>query len=87
MLSKEARPSGQTEDIKEEELGAVFKAYGETAKDKVDKVDETKLLELLAEEVIRMDFSAVPTIWEPIAAIPELNLKVINLLDKLLFAA
>jgi hypothetical protein len=49
------------EDIKDE-LGAVFKAYGKTAKDKVDKVDETKLLELLAKEVIRMGLPAVPTI-------------------------
>ena len=87
MLSKEARLSGQTEDIKEEELGAVFKARGKTTKDKVDKVDETKLLKLLAKEVIRIDLPAVPTIWEPIAAIPKLDLKVINLLDKLLFTA
>jgi len=87
VLSKEARLSGQTEDIKEEELGAVFKARGKTTKDKVDKVDETKLLKLLAKEVIRIDLPAVPTIWEPIAAIPKLDLKVINLLDKLLFTA
>ena len=39
------------EDI-EDELGAVFEARGETTEDKADKVDETKLLELLAEEVI-----------------------------------
>jgi phage host-nuclease inhibitor protein Gam len=38
-----------------------FKAYGETAKDKVDKVDKTKLLELLAEEVIRIGLPVVPT--------------------------
>lgn len=38
-----------------------FKAYGETAKDKVDKVDKTKLLELLAEEVIRISPPVVPT--------------------------
>ena len=48
---KEAWPSSQIEDI-EDELGAVFEAYGKTAKDKADKVDETKLPELLAEEVI-----------------------------------
>jgi hypothetical protein len=35
------------EDIKKEELGAIFKAYSKTTKDKVDKVDKTKLLELL----------------------------------------
>ena len=50
------------EDIKEEELGAVFKARGETAKDKVDKVDETKLLELLVKEVIRIGLPTVPTL-------------------------
>jgi len=49
-------------DIKEDELGAVFKARGETAKDKVDKVDKTKLPELLAKEVIRIGLSAVPTL-------------------------
>ena len=83
---KEAWPSSQVEDIKDE-LGAVFKARGEAAEDKVDKVDETKLLELLAEAIIRMGLLAVPTLWEPITAIPELNLKVINLLDELIFAA
>ena len=40
-------------DIIEDELEAVFKARGETAKDKVDEVDKTKLPELLAEEVIK----------------------------------
>ena len=50
------------EDIKEEELGAVFKACGKTAKDKADKVDKTKLLELLVEEVIRIGLPAVPTL-------------------------
>ena len=74
------------EDIKDE-LGAIFKAHGETAKDKADKVDETKLPELLAEEVARMDLPTVSTIWEPITAIPKLDLKVINLLNKLIFAA
>jgi len=29
----------------------------------------------------------MPTLWEPIAAIPKLDLKVINLLIKLIFAA
>jgi hypothetical protein len=40
-------------------LGAVFKACGETTKDEVE-VDKTKLLELLAEEVIRI---GLPTIY------------------------
>ena len=50
------------EDIKEEELGAVFKAYSKTTKSKADKVDKTKLPKLLAEEVIRIGLSAVPTL-------------------------
>jgi len=49
-------------DIREDELEAVFKAYGETAKDKVDKVDETKLPELSAKEVIRISLPTVPTL-------------------------
>ena len=74
------------ENIKDK-LRAVFKPCGEAAKDKVDKVDKTKLLEMLAEEVIRMGLPTVPTLQEPIAAVPKLDLKVINLLDKLIFAA
>jgi len=74
------------EDIKDE-VGAIFKAYGKTAKDKVDEVDKTKLLELLAEEVAKIGLSTVPTIWEPMAAVPELDLKVINLPKELIFAA
>ena len=31
------------EDIKDK-VGAVFKAYGETTKDKADKVDKTKVI-------------------------------------------
>ena len=58
---KEAWLSSQVEDIKDE-LGAVFKAYSKTAKDKVDKVDKTKLLELLAKEVIRIGLFAVSTL-------------------------
>jgi len=50
------------EDIKEEELGAVFKAHSETAKDKVDKVDKTELPELSVKEVIRIGLPAVPTL-------------------------
>jgi hypothetical protein len=51
------------EDIKEDELGAVVKAHSETTKNKADEVDKTKLLELLAEKVIRMGFPAIPTLW------------------------
>jgi len=74
------------EDIKDK-LGAVFKARGKAAEDKVDKVDETKLPELLAEVIIRIGLPPVPTLWEPIATVPELDLKVVNLPDKLIFAA
>src|SRR6266699_82734 len=83
---KEAWPSSQREDIKDE-LGAVFEARGETAKDKADKVDKTELPELSAEEVIRIGLPVIPTLWEPMAAVPKLDLKVINLLNKLIFAA
>jgi hypothetical protein len=71
----------------EDELGAVFEARGETAEDKADKVDETELPELSAEEVTRIGLSAVPTSWKPITAVPELDFEVINLPDKLIFAA
>ena len=91
MLSKdiqeEARPTGQKEGIKEDELEAVFEARGETAEDKLDKVDETKLPELSAKEVLRMGFPAVPTTQEPMATVPKLDLKVINLPKELIFAA
>jgi len=49
------------ENIKDE-IQAVYKPYSKTAKDKIDKVDKTKLLELLAEEVIRIGLSTVPTL-------------------------
>jgi hypothetical protein len=75
------------EDIGEDELEAVFEARGETAEDEVDEVDETELPELLGEEVIRMGLPAVPTLWEPMTAVPELDLEVINLPNKLIFAA
>jgi len=75
------------DNIKEDKLGAVFKAHGETAKNKADKVDKTKLPELSVKEVIRIGLPAVPTLWEPITAVPKLGLKVINLPDKLIFAA
>ena len=59
--TKEAGLSSQIEDI-EDKLGAVFEARGETTEDKADKVDETKLPELLAKEVIRMGLPTIPTI-------------------------
>ena len=59
-IQEEARPSSQVEDI-EDEVKAVFEARGETAKEKVDEVDKTKLPELLAEEVARMGLPTVPT--------------------------
>jgi len=74
------------EDI-EDEVGAIFEARGKTAEDKADEVDETELLELSAKEVARMDLPTVPTIWEPMAAVPELDLKVVNLPKELIFAA
>ena len=86
-IQKEVRLTSQKEGIKEDKLEAIFKARGKTAKDKVDKVDKTKLLELLAEEVLRMGFPAVPTTWEPMATVPKLDLKVINLLKELIFTA
>ena len=74
------------EDIKDK-VGAIFKAYSKATKDKVNKVDKAKLPELLAEEVTRMSLPAVPTTWEPIATVPKLELKVINLPKELIFAA
>ena len=73
------------EDIKDE-LGAIFKARGEAAKNKANKVNKTKLPELSAEVIIRMGLLAIPILWEPMTAIFKLNLKVINLLNKLIFA-
>ena len=49
------------DNIKEDELGAIFKAHGETAKDKADKVNKTELPKLLIKEVIRMGLPTVPT--------------------------
>ena len=89
MLSEDikARPGSQMEDIEKDKFGAVFKAHGETTKDKADEVDKIKLLELSAKEVARIDLSTVPTIWESMAAVFKLDFEVINLLDKLIFAA
>jgi len=49
-------------DIIENELEAVFKAYSKTTKNKADKVNKTKLPELLAKEVIRIGLPTVPTL-------------------------
>ena len=49
-IQEEAWPSTQVENI-EDKVGAIFEAYSKTAKDKVDKVDEAKLLKLLAEKL------------------------------------
>jgi hypothetical protein len=51
-----------SKNIKEDKFRAIFKAYSKIAKDKADKVDKTKLLELLAKEVIRIGLPTVPTI-------------------------
>ena len=45
-----------------DKLGAVFKAYSETAKDKADEVDKTRLPELLVKEITRIGLPAVPTL-------------------------
>ena len=82
---KKAQLSSQIENIKDK-LEAIFKTYSKIIKNKVDKVDKTKLLEILAKEIIRMGLPAVPTLWEPIATVPELDLKVINLPNRLIFA-
>ena len=74
------------EDIKDK-LGAVFKARGKAAEDKADKVDKTKLLELSAKVIIKMGLPPISTLQEPIAAVPKLDFEVINLPDKLIFAA
>ena len=76
-----------SEDIKEDKFGAVFKARGETAEDEADEVDKTELPELSAKEVARIGLPTVPTTWEPMAAVPELDLEVIDLSDDLIFAA
>ena len=50
-------------------------------------MDKAKLPELSAEEVVRMGLPTVPTTWEPMAAVPELDLEVVNLPEELIFAA
>ena len=83
---KEAQPSSQIENI-EDELRAIFKAHSEATKDKADEVNKTKLPELSAEVIIRIGLPTVSILQEPITTIPELDLEVINLLNKLIFAA
>ena len=48
------------DDVKEDKLGAIFKARGETAEDEINKVNKTKLLKLLVKEVIKIGLSTVP---------------------------
>jgi len=74
------------EDIKDK-VGAIFEARGKATKDKINKVDKAKLLELSAKKVTRIGLPTVSTTWESIAAVPELDLKVINLPEELIFAA
>ena len=50
------------DNIKEDKLGAIFKAHGKTAEDKADKVNKTKLLKLSVKEVIKIGLSIVPTL-------------------------
>ena len=86
VLTKDIKAwlSSQMEDIKDK-LGAVFKAHSKTTEDEADKVDKTELLELLTKEITRIGLPAVSTIQEPITAVPELDFKVINFLNKLIF--
>jgi len=58
---KDTWASSQIKNIKDE-LGAVFKAHGKTAKDKADEVDKTKLPKLSAKEVTRIGLPTVPTL-------------------------
>ena len=74
------------EDI-EDKLETIFKAHGKAAEDKADEVDKTELPKLSAKAIIRIGLPAVPTLQESMTAIPELDLEVINLLNKLIFAA
>ena len=83
---KEAWQSSQVKDIKDK-LGAVFEARSKTVKDETDKVNEAELAELSAEEVIKMGLFAVFILWESMAAVFELDFKVINFLNKLIFTA
>ena len=87
VLSKniKAQPNSQIENIKDK-LKAIFKAHSKTAKNKANKVNKTKLPELSAKEVVKMGLPAISTIQEPITTIPKLDFKVINLLNKLIFA-
>ena len=53
--------SSQTEDIKDE-LGVFFKVCSKIIKDKIDKVNKTKLLELLVKKVIKIGLFAILTL-------------------------
>ena len=68
-----------------DKVRAIFKAYSKTAEDKVDKVNKIKLLELSAEEIIKIGFFTIPILWSSIAAVFKLDFKVINLLNNLIF--
>ena len=81
-----ARLGSQMEDIKEDKFGAVFEARSKTTEDEADKVNETELPELSAEEVVKIDLSTIPTTWESMAAVPKLDFKVVNLPKELIFA-
>ena len=59
-IQEEAQLSGQIEDIKNK-IKAVFKARGETTKEKVNKVDKTELPELSAKKIAKMGLFTVPT--------------------------
>ena len=48
-------------DIKEDKFKAIFKAYSKIAKDKVNKVDRIKLLELLVKKVAKIGLFIIST--------------------------
>ena len=48
------------EDIKDK-VRTIFKAHSKSAKDKADKVNKAKLLELSAKEVVRIGLLTIPT--------------------------
>ena len=51
-----------SKNIMDNNFRAVFRAYSEIAEDKADKLDKTKLLELLAKEVTKIVHSTISTI-------------------------
>ena len=50
----------EEDNIKEDKLRAVFKPHGKTTKNKVDKVNKTKLPKLSVKEVIKVGLFIVP---------------------------